>query len=90
MYFQYSELTFCESVQPGQTLCQDVTCTEYGEGSAVCIYIVCASLFSLNYIDLGKKNYFNIQAFVYKDILSLDRQYAENNLGIRVIGCTVE
>ena len=30
------------SVQPGQTLCQDVRGTEYGEESTVCIYIVCA------------------------------------------------
>jgi hypothetical protein len=36
------ELTFCDFLQPGQTLCQDVTGTEDGEESAVCIYIVCA------------------------------------------------
>ena len=76
------------SVQPGQTLCQDVRGTEYGEESTVCIYTVCAFLFSLNYIDLDKKHYFNLHAFVYKDILSLDRQYTENKPGIRVIGST--
>ena len=36
---------------------------------------------------MDKKHYFKIQAFVYKDILSLDRQYAENNPGIRVVSC---
>jgi len=38
---------------------------------------------------LDKKHYFNLQAFVYKDILSLDRQYAENNLVISVQSCNV-
>ena len=75
------------SVQPGQTLCQDVRGTEYGEESAVCMYIIRAFSFSLKYIDLDQKHYFNIQPFVYKDILSLDRQYAENNPGIRVLSC---
>ena len=51
------------------------------------IYIVCAFWFSLKYIDLDNKHYFKVQPFVYRDILSLDRQYAENNLGIRVISC---
>ena len=74
------------SVQPGQTLCQDVRCTEYGE-SAVCIYTVRAFSFSLKYIDLDKKYYLNIQGFVYKDILSVDRQNAQNNPGIRVLSC---
>ena len=74
------------SVQPGQTLCQDVRCTDYGE-SAVCIYTVRAFSFSLKYIDFDKKHYFNLQAFVYKYILSLDRQYAENNPGITVKSC---
>jgi len=36
---------------------------------------------------LDKKHYFDIKAFVYKHILSLDRQYAENNPGIGVISC---
>jgi len=44
-------------------------------------------LCSLKYIDLDKKHYFNLQAFIYKDILSLDRQYAENNPGIKMISC---
>ena len=78
VYFKYSELTLCETFQPGQTLCQDVRGTEYGEESAVCIYVIYAFSFSLKYIDLGKKHYFNIQAFVNKDILRLDRQYAKN------------
>jgi hypothetical protein len=68
-------------------LCQDVRCTEYGEKNAVCIYTVCAFSFPKNYIDLNKKYYFNIKAFVYKDILSLDGQYAENNPAISVISC---
>ena len=42
------------------------------------------------YVDFDKKHYFNIKAFVYKDILSVDRQYAENNLRIRVIGSAEE
>ena len=54
--------------------------TEYGEESPVYIYIICAFSFSLKYIDLDKKHYFNIQPFFYRDILSLDRQYAENVL----------
>ena len=87
MYFQYSELTFCESVQPGEILCQDIRDTEYGEESAVCKYVVCAFSISLKYIDLDKKHYFNFQGFVYNDILSVERQYAENNPGIRVISC---
>ena len=36
---------------------------------------------------MDKKHYFNLQGFVYKDILSTDRQYAENNPGNRVLGC---
>jgi hypothetical protein len=35
---------------------------------------------SLKYIAFHKKHYFNIQPFFYTDILSLDRQYAENVL----------
>ena len=33
------------------------------------------------------KHYINIQAFFYKDIFSLDRQYAEIYLGIIVLNC---
>ena len=84
MYFQYSELTFCEC-QPGQTLCQDVRVTEYFEESAVCMYIVHAFSISLKYIDLEKRHYFNIKVFVYKVILSVDRQNTENNPVISVI-----
>ena len=51
------------------------------------IYIIGAFSFLLKYIDLDKKHYFDIQAFVYKDILSLDRQYAENNPVIIVLSC---
>jgi len=51
------------------------------------MYIICAFSFSLKYIDLDKKFYFNMQSFVYKDILSLDRRYAENNLGNGVLSC---
>jgi len=87
VYFLYFELTFCESVQPDRTLCQDVRGCEQSEESAVCVYIVRAFLFSLKYINLDKKYYFNIRAFVYKVILSLLRQYAENNPGIRVPSC---
>ena len=76
-----------ESLSNLVTHFQDVRCTEYGEESAVCIYNVCVFWFSLNCIDLDKKYYFNIQAYVYKDILSLDRQYAENNPVIRVLSC---
>jgi hypothetical protein len=65
------------SAQPGQKLCRDVRGTEYGEESAVCIYVMCVFSFSLKYIDLDKKHYFTIQVYVYKDILSLDRQFAE-------------
>jgi len=68
-------------------LCQDVRGTEYGEESAMCMYIIRAFLFSLKCIDLYKKHYFNIQAFVYKDIWSLDGQYAESDPGIRVLYC---
>ena len=57
------------SAQPGQTLCQDVRFTEYGEEIAVCIYIVRALPVSLKYIDLDKKHYFNLLALVYKVIL---------------------
>jgi len=78
------------SVEPAQTLCQDVRGTEYGEESAVCVYIVHAFSISIKYIHLDKKHYCNIKAFVYKDILSVDRQYAENNLRIRVIGSAEE
>ena len=72
MYFQYSELTFCESVKPGWILYQDVRGTQYGVESAVCIYIIRAFSLSLKYIDLDDKQYFNLKAFVYKDVLSLD------------------
>jgi ABC-type Mn2+/Zn2+ transport system permease subunit len=72
------------SVQLGQTLCQDVRDSEYGEEITMCIYIISAFSFSLKYIDLDKKHYFDIQAFVYKDILSLDRQYAP---AIIVLSC---
>ena len=51
------------------------------------IYIRRAFLFTSKYIDLDMKHYVNIQAFVYKNILSLDREYAENNPGIRVLNC---
>jgi hypothetical protein len=61
--------------------------TEYAEENTIYIYIVCVFSFSLKYIDLDKKHYFNIQAFVYNDILSLHRQNAENNPGIRVESC---
>jgi len=53
----------------------------------VCVYVICAFTFSLKFIDLDKKHYLNIHAFVYKDILILDRQYAENNPGIIVLSC---
>jgi len=56
----------------------------------VCLYIVCAFSLSLKCIDLVKKQYLKLQAFFYKDILGLDREYAENNWGVRVIGSTVE
>ena len=46
------------SAQLYQTLCQDVTRTEYGEESIVCIFIVRAFSISLKYIDLNKKHYF--------------------------------
>jgi len=75
------------SFQPGQTLCQDVRGTEYVQESAVFTYTVCAFSFSLKYIVLIQKYYFNLQAFVCKDILSVDRQYADNNPVIRVISC---
>jgi hypothetical protein len=71
-------------------LCQDVRGTEYGEESAVCNYIVCALSVSLKYIDLDKKHFFNLQGFVYNDILRVDRQYAENNPGISVISSVFE
>jgi hypothetical protein len=51
------------------------------------VYIIHALPYLLKYISLDKKHYFNVQPFVCWDILSLDRQYAENNLGIRVISC---
>jgi hypothetical protein len=63
---------------------KDVRGTEYSEESTIYIYIVCALSFSLKYINLYKKHYFNKQEFVYKVILSLDRQYADNNQGTRV------
>ena len=50
-----------KSVQPGQTLCQDVRFAEYGEESSVCIYTVHAFSVSLKYIDLDKKDYFNLR-----------------------------
>jgi len=50
-------------------------------------YIIHALPCSLKYIALDKKHYFKVQPFVYRDILSLARQYAENNPGIRVISC---
>jgi hypothetical protein len=68
-------------------LCKNVRGTEYTEEGSVCIYTVRAFSVSLKYIDLDKKHYFNIKAFVYKDILSLDRQYAENNPVIIVRSC---
>jgi hypothetical protein len=68
-------------------LCQDARGTEYGEESAVCVYIECAFLFSLKYINLDKKHYINIGAFVYKDVFSLDGHYTENNPGIRMLSC---
>jgi hypothetical protein len=67
--------------------CQGIRGIEYAEKSTMYIYIICAFSFSLKYIVLDTKHYFNIQAFVYKDILSLDRQNAENNPGIRVVIC---
>jgi hypothetical protein len=36
--------------------------TEYAEENTIYIYIVCVFSFSLKYIDLHKKHYFNIQA----------------------------
>ena len=51
------------SVQPGQTLCQDVRGTEYGEESAVCMYIIRAFSFSLKYIDLDQKHYLSTKIF---------------------------
>jgi len=53
----------------------------------VCVYVICAFTFSFKFIDLDKKHYLNMHAFVYKDILILDRQYAENNPGIIVLSC---
>ena len=53
----------------------------------MCIYTVHAFSFSLKCIDFDKKYYFNIEAFVYKGILSLDRQCAEDNLVIKVLSC---
>ena len=51
------------------------------------IYCTCFLISIKKNIDLNKKYYFNIKAFVYKDILSLDGQYAENNPAISVISC---
>ena len=51
------------------------------------VYIIHALPYSLKYIALDKKHYFKVQPFVYRDIFSLDRHYAENNPGIRVISC---
>ena len=51
------------------------------------VYIIHALPYSLKYIDLDNKHYFKVHPFVYRDILSLARQYAENNPGIRVISC---
>ena len=56
----------------------------------MCVYTVCAFPYSLKYIDLEKKYYFNLHEFIYEDTLSLERQYAENNSGKRGIGPTVE
>ena len=53
----------------------------------MCIYIRRDFLFVLKYIDLDMKHYINVQAFDYKNILSLDSQYAENSPGIRVLNC---
>jgi len=36
---------------------------------------------------MDKKYYFSLRAFACKDILNLDRQYEENNPGIRVLRC---
>lgn len=86
MYFQYSELTFCESAQPVRTLCQDVRVLKTVR-KVLCAYVLYVLSDFQKYIDLDKKHYFNIQAFVCKDILNLARQYAGNNLGIRVLSC---
>jgi len=51
------------------------------------VYIIHALPYSLKYIALDKKHYFKVQPFVYRDILSLARQYAENNPEVRVISC---
>jgi len=51
------------------------------------VYIIHALPYLLKYIALDNKHYFKVQPFVYTDILSLARQYAENNPGIRVISC---
>jgi len=51
------------------------------------VYIIHALPCSLKYIALDKKHYFKVQPFVYRNILSLAREYAENNAGIRVISC---
>jgi len=51
------------------------------------VYNIHALPYSLKYIDLDNKHYFKVHPFVYRDILSLARQYAENNPGIRVISC---
>jgi len=51
------------------------------------VYDIHALPYSLKYIDLDNKHYFKVHPFVYRDILSLARQYAENSPGIRVISC---
>jgi len=51
------------------------------------VYIIHALPYSLKYIALDKKHYFKVQPFAYREILSLARQYAENNPEVRVISC---
>jgi len=51
------------------------------------VNIIHALPYSLKYIALDKKHYFKVQPFVYRDILSLARQYAENNPEVSLISC---
>jgi hypothetical protein len=46
------------------------------------LHMILAVSFSLKYIDLDKKHYLRLHTFVYRDVLSLDRQYAENDEGL--------
>jgi len=64
VYFQYSELTFCESVQPGQTLYEDIRGTEYGEENTMYVYIIRAFSFSLKYIELGSSDVTHVASTV--------------------------